>query len=277
MIVFPNAKINLGLHVVRRRSDGYHDLQTLFYPVLGLNDELEIETTQGDDIQFSNDGIEIDCNAEDNLIVRCYRSMKEHYPSIGGVSVRLSKHIPFGAGLGGGSSDAAFMAKALNAMYDLHLNNEQLSALVRPLGADCPFFIYNTPCWARGIGDLLTPTPLRLNGYFLLMLKPPFPVSTRTAYAGMQPTGTEQQWQADGSDWLTYTNDFETTVFQQFPLLAEIKSRLLASGANYAAMSGSGSTIFALFDKQTLNRNKQQVEEVKNDFSQMIIYQGYIQ
>ena len=97
MIVFPNAKINLGLHVVRRRSDGYHDLQTLFYPVLGLNDELEIETTQGDDIQFSNDGIEIDCNAEDNLIVRCYRSMKEHYPSIGGVSVRLSKHIPFGA------------------------------------------------------------------------------------------------------------------------------------------------------------------------------------
>ena len=159
----PNCKINLGLRVVRKRPDGYHDLDTVFYPIYGLHDELDVE--KADTLSFEQTGITVDCIPEDNLIIKCYRLMASKYPQIGVVRIRFKKNIPFGAGLGGGSSDAAHMALALNDLFDLGLSKEQLAAEVRPLGADCPFFIYNTPCHAEGIGDILSPVDFSLSGH----------------------------------------------------------------------------------------------------------------
>lgn len=153
MLLYPNCKINIGLRIVRKRPDGYHDLETIFVPTYGLHDELEVikndemsaATPLNDGLMFVQEGIKVDCPAEDNLIVKCYRAMAAKYPQIGAVSVRFKKNIPFGAGLGGGSSDAAHMAIALNELFGLGLSKAQLAEEVRPLGADCPFFIYNTP------------------------------------------------------------------------------------------------------------------------------------
>ena len=153
MILLPNCKINLGLRVVRKREDGYHDLETIFVPIYGLHDELEV--VRASSFSFVQEGIAVDCKPEDNLIVKCYRQMKANYPQIGNVKVRFKKNIPFGAGLGGGSSDAAHMAIALNELFALGLSTEELAAEVAPLGADCPFFIYNVPCYAEGIGEVL--------------------------------------------------------------------------------------------------------------------------
>ena len=155
MILYPNCKINLGLRVVRKRLDGYHDLETVFVPVYALHDELEVE--KSDIFSFVQEGISVDCPKEDNLIYKCYQKFANKYPKIGNVSIRFKKNIPFGAGLGGGSSDAAHMAIALNELFELGLSKEQLVEEVRVLGADCPFFIYNRPCYAEGIGDILTP------------------------------------------------------------------------------------------------------------------------
>lgn len=271
MILQANCKINIGLHVVRRRPDGYHDLQTLFYPVYNLYDELEITPLpyHSEDIAFDMDGIKVDCSAEDNLVMRCYRLMKQRYPQISAVQIRLKKNIPFGAGLGGGSSDAAHTAIALNSLFQLGLNREQLAMEVRPLGADCPFFIYNEPCFATGIGEVLTPTPLRLTGWRIMMIKPPVSVSTREAYAGVRPDGNEYPWQSDGNDWLTYRNDFEHSVFAQYPLLNDIKHALYDAGATYTAMSGSGSTIYALWSPHS-----PMIQKNDTAFSEWIIYDG---
>ena len=189
MILYPNCKINLGLRVIRKRPDGYHDLETVFVPIYGLHDELEVASVQHsairNQISFEQEGIAVDCSAEDNLIVKCYRQMRAKYPQIGDVAVRFKKNIPFGAGLGGGSSDAAHMAVALNELFRLRLTKEQLAAEVKPLGADCPFFVYNTPCYAEGIGDLLTPVELDLEGIRIVMIKPAEGVSTKEAYSGI--------------------------------------------------------------------------------------------
>ena len=155
MLLYPNCKVNMGLRVVRKRPDGYHDLETIFVPVYGLHDELEVVPAPS--FAFTQEGITVDCAPEDNLIIKCYRHLAAKYPQIGPVSIRFKKNIPFGAGLGGGSSDAAHMAIALNELFGLRLNKAQLAAEVASLGADCPFFIYNTPCFAEGIGDILTP------------------------------------------------------------------------------------------------------------------------
>ena len=189
MILYPNCKINLGLRVIRKRPDGYHDLETVFVPIYGLHDELEVESVQhsaiSNQISFEQEGIAVDCPAEDNLIVKCYRQMRAKYPQIGDVAVRFKKNIPFGAGLGGGSSDAAHMAVALNELFRLRLTKEQLAAEVKPLGADCPFFVYNTPCYAEGIGEQLTPVELDLEGIRIVMIKPEEGVSTKEAYSGI--------------------------------------------------------------------------------------------
>ncbi len=187
MVLYPNCKLNIGLRVVRKREDGYHDLDTVFYPIYGLHDVLEVE--KADALSFEQEGITVDCLPEDNLIIRCYRMLAAKYPQIGGVHIRFKKNIPFGAGLGGGSSDAAHMAIALNELFALGLTKEQLAQDVRALGADCPFFIYNTPCHAGGIGDILTPIDFSLSGLRLLMIKPDVAVSTREAYSGLKPTG----------------------------------------------------------------------------------------
>ena len=239
--------------MVRKREDGYHDLETVFYPVYGLHDDLEI--TPAADFCFELEGIAVDCKAADNLIIKCYRRMQTRYPQIGNVHIRFRKNIPFGAGLGGGSSDAAHTAVALNRLFGLGLSREQLAAEVRPLGADCPFFVYNVPCYAEGIGDRLTPLSWSLGGLRFVLYKPDCGVSTREAYAGiaLHPEAAGQIAEAlrQGrtlSDMRPLlVNDFEQTVFAVHPEIAEIKAQLLQAGAIYASMSGSGSTVFALF------------------------------
>ena len=281
MIVFPNCKINLGLRVIRKREDGYHDLETIFVPVYSLHDELEVVTgtkAGGNDCSFIQEGITVDCNEDDNLIIRCYRMMRAKYPQIGPVDIRFRKNIPFGAGLGGGSSDAAHMALILNELFSLGLSREQLAAEVRPLGADCPFFVYNTPCYAEGIGDILTPIDLQLQGMRIVMVKPDEGVSTREAYAGIirHPEAEGQILSAiHHSPFVirhsTFVNDFEQTVFPLHPAIAQLKERLLKAGALYASMSGSGSTVFGLFEDDAEGRANTGLRLFEQEFASMIL------
>ena len=261
MLLYPNCKLNIGLRVVRKREDGYHDIETIFYPVKGLHDELEV--TLADTFSFHEEGIAVDCPADDNLIIRCYKLFREEFASVGNVDIRFRKNIPFGAGLGGGSSDAAHTAIALNELFHLGLSRQELASRVSRLGADCAFFIYNTPCFAEGIGDRLTPIDLDLRGKRLLMIKPDVHVSTRDAYAGITPNPLP---------FSRSVNDFETTVFARYPLLAHIKQRLLDAGASYAAMSGSGSTIFCLFENDTERCTLSDLRLLHEEFASMIIF-----
>ena len=278
MKLFPNCKINIGLRVVRKREDGYHDLETIFYPVYGLHDELEVEPAE--EFAFLQDGLVVDCLPTDNLIYKVYKRMQEHFPQIGNVKITFKKNIPFGAGLGGGSSDAAHMAIALNEIFALGLTREQLAEEVRPLGADCPFFIYNTPCYAEGIGDQLTPISLDLSGLRLVMIKPACGVSTKEAYAGIKPKGTCKVLNDlkvltvlnDLTILSALTNDFEETVCKVHPEIAEIKQRLLDAGALYAAMSGSGSTVFGLFQNNAEGRTDAQLRLLHEEFASMVIF-----
>ena len=278
MLLFPNCKINIGLRVVRKREDGYHDLETIFYPVYGLHDELEVELAA--EFAFLQDGLVIDCLPTDNLIYKVYNRMQEHFPQIGNVKITFKKNIPFGAGLGGGSSDAAHMAIALNEIFSLGLTREQLAEEVRPLGADCPFFIYNTPCYAEGIGDKLSPITLDLSGLRLVMIKPNCSVSTKDAYAGIvrhpEAAGQIKQALAEGKTLTDMCplliNDFEQTVFPIHSEIAEIKQRLLSAGALYAAMSGSGSTVFGLFQHNPEGRTDAQLRLLHEEFASMVIF-----
>ena len=286
MILYPNCKINLGLRVIRKRPDGYHDLETVFVPIYRLHDELEVESVQhsaiSNQISFEQEGIAVDCPAEDNLIVKCYRQMRAKYPQIGDVAVRFKKNIPFGAGLGGGSSDAAHMAVALNELFSLRLTKEQLAAEVKPLGADCPFFVYNTPCYAEGIGDLLTPVELDLEGIRIIMIKPEEGVSTKEAYSGItrhpEVAGQIKSVLCQAKPVLTlsgeadlFVNDFEATVFPLHPQIAAIKKRLLDAGAFYASMSGSGSTVFGLFKNDPEGRSDARLAALKEEFASMVL------
>ena len=286
MILYPNCKINLGLRVIRKRPDGYHDLETVFVPIYGLHDELEVESVQhsaiSNQISFVQEGIAVDCPAEDNLIVKCYRQMRAKYPQIGDVDVRFKKNIPFGAGLGGGSSDAAHMAVALNELFQLRLTKEQLAAEVKPLGADCPFFVYNTPCYAEGIGEQLTPVELDLEGIRIVMIKPEEGVSTKEAYSGItrhpEVAGQIKSVLCQAKPVCTllgeadpFVNDFEATVFPLHPQIAAIKKRLLDAGAFYASMSGSGSTVFGLFKNDPEGRSNARLAALKEEFASMVL------
>ena len=284
MLLFPNCKINIGLRVVRKREDGYHDLETIFYPVYGLHDELEVEPAE--EFTFLQDGLIIDCLPSDNLIYKVYKRMQEHFPQIGNVKITFKKNIPFGAGLGGGSSDAAHMAIALNEIFSLGLTREQLAEEVRPLGADCPFFIYNTPCYAEGIGDKLSPITLDLSGLRLVMIKPNCSVSTKEAYAGIvrhpEAEGQIKQALTEGMPLTDMSplliNDFEQTVFPIHPEIAEIKQRLLSAGAIYTAMSGSGSTVFGLFPTPsytTLHNPTQYNPEGRTDAQLRLLHEEF--
>jgi 4-diphosphocytidyl-2-C-methyl-D-erythritol kinase len=271
--LFPNCKINIGLRIVRKREDGYHDLETIFYPVYGLHDELEVEPS--DDFSFVQEGLTVDCLPTDNLIYKAYVRMRERYPQIGNVSIRFKKNIPFGAGLGGGSSDAAHMAIALNEIFALGLTKQQLAKEVRPLGADCPFFVYNSPCYAEGIGDELTPIDLDLSDIRLVLVKPECGVSTKEAYGGIVPKGcSELKEVAHNRVELlrVASNDFEDTVFAIHPELASIKKRLLDAGAIYAAMSGSGSTIFGLFQSDAEGTTDANLRVLNEEFASMVIF-----
>lgn len=277
MILYPNCKINLGLRVVRKREDGYHDLETIFVPIYGLHDELEVIPAPS--FSFEQEGIAVDCSPEDNLIVKCYRQMAAKYPQIGAVKVRFKKNIPFGAGLGGGSSDAAHMAIALNELFGLGLSKEQLAAEVASLGADCAFFIYNVPCFAEGIGDILTPIDLDLKGTRIVLIKPEEGVSTKEAYSGIQPLNDTSKARLmsaaaqlnDVNAAAELRNDFEATVFPKHPIIREIKKRLLDAGAYYASMSGSGSTVFGLFKHDAEGRTNAHLAALKQEFASMVL------
>lgn len=253
MITFPNAKINLGLNITAKRPDGYHNLETVFYPV-PIEDALEIHVQHNStDKKFAlhQASMEITGNAEDNLVVKAYLLLDKEF-NLPPVDIHLYKHIPSGAGLGGGSSDAAFMLKLLNERFELKLTNEKLEEYAATLGADCAFFIKNTPTYAEGIGNIFSPLSLSLKGYQILLVKPDIFVSTREAFSLVRPHKPEYSLKEiithPISEWKEQmVNDFETSVFPQYPVIGEIKEELYKNGAIYAAMSGSGSSVFGLF------------------------------
>lgn len=252
MITFPNAKINLGLNITEKRPDGYHNLETIFYPI-PLEDALEAcPRKEGlGSYSLSQSGLSIEGDAENNLVVKAYKLLDETY-HLPPVDIYLHKHIPSGAGLGGGSADAAFMLKLLNRMCSLNLTDDQLEAYAARLGADCAFFIRNQPTYAEGIGNIFSPVKLSLAGWQLLLVKPDIFVSTRDAFARIRPRRPERNLRdlisQPVESWKDYMiNDFEESVFPQFPAIGDIKTELYRLGAVYASMSGSGSSVYGLF------------------------------
>jgi 4-diphosphocytidyl-2-C-methyl-D-erythritol kinase len=252
MICFPNAKINLGLHVVSRRTDGYHNLETVFYPI-GLKDGLEIVPTQASkqNYRFFQTGAPLEGNPESNLVVRA-RNLIAEEKALPEMDILLFKGIPSGAGMGGGSSDAAFMLDLLNRSFELGYSTEELMLRAGRLGADCPFFLLNKPAFASGTGDRLEPIDINLNDYTLLVVKPNATVSTKEAYAMIAPrTPATPLKEIVGNPPETWRealkNDFEPPVFKKFPEICRVKQQLYEMGAVYASMSGSGASVFGLF------------------------------
>lgn len=248
MITFPNAKINIGLNVVSKRDDGFHNLETIFYPV-GLSDALEINYAKKTEISFS--GIPIDAEPEKNLVFKAYDLLKEEF-TIEPVKIHLHKNIPFGAGLGGGSSDAAFALKMLNSLFSLQLSTVELEKLAGRLGADCAFFIKNQPTFAYGKGDQFKNIHLDLSEYKILLAKPAVSVGTSEAYRNIIPHTSEFNLTEIGTlpvnQWKNrVVNDFEKTVFELYPEIENLKQQLYQMGAVYAAMTGSGSAVFGIF------------------------------
>jgi 4-diphosphocytidyl-2-C-methyl-D-erythritol kinase len=252
MIVFPNAKINLGLNIVERREDGYHTIETVFYPV-GLSDILEVVPSDTClDYSFSSSGIELGGDPEENLILKAYRLLRSDY-QFPAIDISLIKQIPFGAGLGGGSSDAAFMLKMLNEIFELKITNRKLEKYAAMLGADCPVFIKNKPVFATGTGNVFTPITLSLKNKFLLLVKPDIHISTPEAYSLVNPqkpqTSLVDLIQRPIIEWKdTIKNDFEKSVFEAYPEIGIIKNQLYNMGAIYASMSGSGSSVYGIFE-----------------------------
>lgn len=252
MLLYPNAKINLGLNVVERRPDGYHNIETVFYPI-GLSDMLEVEPSETcSDYSFSSSGIAIDGDPEDNLIVKAYHLLRSGY-QFPAIDITLIKQIPFGAGLGGGSSDAAFMLKALNELFELKITPSRLEKLAAKLGADCPVFIKNKAVFATGIGNVFMPIKLSLKGKFLVLVKPDIHVSTPEAYSLVVPekpgVSLVDLIQRPITEWKdTIKNDFEKSVFAKYPEIETIKNGLYDMGAIYASMSGSGSSVYGIFE-----------------------------
>ena len=264
MILYPNAKINIGLNVVEKRADGYHNLETVFYPI-NLLDALEITTDehQADSVNLKVSGEAIAGRPSDNLVMKACNLMRSMFPEkIERLSVHLHKHIPTGAGLGGGSSDAAFTIKALNEKFSLGMSVDQMEQLSAQLGADCPFFIKNQPVFAEGIGDIFTDIDIVLKGKILVLVKPDISVSTADAYSLVSPHKPQQSLKESlrlpVEEWKNHVvNDFESSVFKKFPEIAAIKDRLYDLGALYASMSGSGSAVYGIF-----NQPVQYVDEV---------------
>lgn len=257
MIVFPNAKINIGLQVVAKRNDGYHNLETILYPVK-LSDALEI--AESVKTEFSISGLSIDGRKQDNLVYKAYLLLKRDF-KLPELKLHLHKVIPFGAGLGGGSSDAAYTLKLLNDYFELNLYHKKLKEYAAAIGADCPFFIENKPAFATGIGDHLKSINLDLSDFEIIILKPPFAVSTPEAYKNIQTKKSGFNLREIGSipveHWRENVfNDFETTVFSIYPQIKILKETLYKLGALYASMSGSGSAVYGIFRHLPTNIDK---------------------
>lgn len=249
MVTFPNCKINLGLHVLRKRSDGFHDIETCMYPV-SWEDVLEILPT-GDKANLQITGQTNLSAGPDNLCLKAYQLLKNEY-SLPPVQMHLHKVLPFGAGLGGGSSDAAHTLKTLNQIFELNLPYDKLLKYAALLGSDCPFFIKNKPSFASGKGEILEEINLSLKGIFVQLIFPGFGVSTAEAYAEVFPSDNRQDLreilQQPKEGWKDLLiNDFEEGIFKKHPILRDIKKNLYKKGAFFAGMSGSGSSIFGLF------------------------------
>jgi 4-diphosphocytidyl-2-C-methyl-D-erythritol kinase len=254
MIVFPNAKINIGLLVTSKRPDGYHNLETIFHPVHQLCDILEVISNNEKEDVFTTTGLAIDGPASDNLILKALALVRQHAP-LPPLKIHLHKNIPFGAGLGGGSADASFMLKLLNEQYHLNLNKHTLELMAARLGADCPVFIENKPVLARGIGNEFSPINLSLSRLWLQIVIPAVHVPTAHAYSNIAPfqpaCSLEDLISHPIESWKTsIKNDFEVSVFERHPEIKAIKEQLYDNGALYAAMSGSGSAVFGLFNKR---------------------------
>lgn len=251
MILFPNAKINLGLYVTGKRKDGFHDIETCLVPI-PLYDALEIILSKK--TSFTSTGLNIPGEEKDNLILKAYHLMKKDFNDLPPIAIHLHKTIPMGAGLGGGSADAAFALKLMNNLFDLHLESWLLEDYAAKIGSDCPFFIENTIKIATGRGEILQAVDLDLTGKWLALVNPNLHISTKEAYAGVRPKQPENHLRevlADRAWWKDrLSNDFEESVFQIYPQLGTIKTQLYESGAFYAAMSGSGSTMFGLYDQE---------------------------
>ncbi|MDX2359800.1 MAG: 4-(cytidine 5'-diphospho)-2-C-methyl-D-erythritol kinase [Crocinitomicaceae bacterium] len=251
MILFPPAKINLGLHVLKKREDGYHDIDTCMVPI-PLTDVLEI--LPANDFKFVQTGLPVDGSSNDNLVVKAYRLLKDAY-GIGDVYIHLRKNIPMGAGLGGGSADATYTLLGLNELFRLGLNPHELRGLAIKLGSDCPFFVENIPQIAQLKGDFLTPISLDLGGYYLKVVNPRIHIGTTEAYAGVA-IGTPEYFLEDTlvepmTTWKNrVVNDFEASAFTLHPSLGEIKEKLYAEGAVYASMTGSGSSMFGIYSEE---------------------------
>lgn len=257
MIYFPNAKINLGLNIVSKRPDGYHNLETIFYPI-EIKDGLEIIVKNGlqDDV-FVLEGLKIDGKNDDNLVMKALRLMRQHY-SFPFVEIHLLKRIPFGAGIGGGSADASFTLRLLNDMFSLGASLEDLAKLAVQLGADCPIFIYNKPMYAEGIGEQLHELDFSLSGYKLALVKSDVFVSTKDAFSKVIPAqpkiNLRDILRKPIEEWRGYmVNDFEKSVFSLYPQIAEVKAKLYEIGALYASMSGSGASVYAIFGNNVPN------------------------
>lgn len=273
MIVFPNAKINFGLNIIEKREDGFHNLETVFYP-FDLSDVLEIVESKDlkkGEYNFHCSGIVVDCNPEENIIIKAYKLLADKY-DIPGIDIFFHKNIPYGAGLGGGSADAAFMLKLLNEEFNLAISNTELEEYAAVLGSDCPFFINNTPVFAHGRGELFEETKLSLAGKYMVLVKPDIAVSTAIAYAGIKPKYSDFNLrklnELEVGEWKEkIVNDFEDNVFKEFPQIAKVKDALYEQGAIYASMSGSGASVFALFEEEV---------DLKGQFEGCFYWSGYL-
>lgn len=254
MIVFPKAKINLGLRIVRKRADGYHDIETIFYPT-GLCDALEFVVNDSDSDELTVTGADTECSPDDNLVMKAVRKLRESSP-FPPLRLHLHKAIPSGAGLGGGSSDAAYALKAIDRHFNLDTGREKLLSLALELGSDCPFFIDSLPALARGRGEILTPAGCNLQGLYMVLLNPGVKVSTAEAYRNCKPappgTGLETIYKLPVEEWKgLLTNDFEDFAISLHPVIGDIKEALYKAGAVFSLMSGSGSSVYGIFRKKT--------------------------
>jgi 4-diphosphocytidyl-2-C-methyl-D-erythritol kinase len=268
MLVFPNAKINIGLNIVEKRPDGFHNIESCFYPV-GWSDALEI--IPAETFSFQSDGIAIPGDPATNLCAKAYEMLAVDY-DFSPINVHLLKAVPIGAGLGGGSSDAAFTIKAINELFSLKISFEKQLSYARRLGSDCAFFIENKPVYCFGKGDEFEEMGLSLAGKWIVMVNPGLHVSTVEAYAGVQPvkskTDLRELLKEPIENWKNaVNNDFEKSLFPKYPVLNKIKENLYSQGAKYAAMSGSGSTLYGIFDEE---------KDLSGVFKSYKVWQGYL-
>ena len=255
MIVFPNCKINIGLRILEKRKDGYHNIETVFYP-LALTDILEIieykDSQKTSSIPFSRSGFFIDGDISNNLCIKAYKLLKRDFPKLPHVQMHLHKSVPTGAGLGAGSADAAFTLTSLSQKFSLGLSQKDLMAYALELGSDCPFFILNKPCYATGRGEILEPIDLDLSAYKIILVNPGIHINTGRAFMNVSSSKPDESikdiLKKPVERWKDYLlNDFEKSVFKEYSEIVDIKDQLYIAGAIYSSMSGTGSTLFGIF------------------------------